>query len=520
MARALGVINRLLARPASSSAAPVTALQILKKQKGLGNVHFVYEAETVSVAMQRMVDEACGSVVVKDTDGRVVGFVTQRDTLRAIVNKGHSSEHSAEPIGWNVPVSQVMTPSKDLVCLSPTDTLEDARSLMAVSGKRHIPVLSGSTLLGVLNPKDIARFIHLSQGNHSAKTDYVSTVMPRKGLPLGTHLRNEIELPPGGRIALDSAVCLLPHPSKVDSGGEDAFVLGPHMIGVADGVGSWWEEGIDPANYARALMYASGKSCSMIKREQELHPQQVLHEAWHTLQRSSLAGSSTACLVALHPRKAELRAANIGDSGFLILRRHGVRQPTALGTLDAFGAASAGKRRSFHVAFRSPQQLRSFNTPFQLGRAPNSGEAVSPRFESAQDASVVRVPVRDGDILVLATDGLFDNMNEDQVLDVIENAPDSGPQTLAKTIAHRAQTLSLDKDTDSPFAILAKDNDILWGGGRPDDITVIVSRIIQSSDPSKLPDLEFEAYSGPGDTPEEVVSLLRRLPGNDALGFS
>jgi protein phosphatase PTC7 len=45
-----------------------------------------------------------------------------------------------------------------------------------------------------------------------------------------------------------------------------------------------------------------------------------------------------------------------------------------------------------------------------------------------------------------------------------------------------AQELSLDNEIDSPFAILAKDNDICWGGGRPDDITVIVSRVIDPTE--------------------------------------
>ncbi len=511
--------------------ATVTALDVLRQAKvGLDDVQYISESEPITVALLRMVDVPCGSVVVRDNSGRIVGFVTPRDVLRAIVKLGRpsadassadssSADDAAEPRGWNVPVSQIMTPSKDLVYLSPTDTLEEARSLMAVSGKRNVPVLSGSTLLGVINPKDIARFIHLSTGDHSAKTDYVSTVMPRKGMPLGTRLRKEIEFSPDGLCALDSAVCTLPHPSKADTGGEDAFVLGPHMVGVADGVGSWWEEGIDPAAYSRALMYASRTSCSLMKREKELHPQHVLLEAWHVLKRSSLVGSSTVCLVALHPHKAELRAANVGDSGFLILRRHGVRQQSTapLGTLDAFGVAAAGDQRSFHIAFRSPQQLRSFNMPYQLGCAPDSGEGPDPRFETPNDADVVRVPVRGGDILLLATDGLFDNMNEEQVLDVIESALDATPQEQANLLARRAQELSLDRDTDSPFAVLAKDNDIMWGGGRPDDITVIVSHIEWVSDSSSDSHRSFTAYSGPGEPPAVVRQLMESQAGDQSV---
>lgn len=48
---------------------------------------------------------------------------------------------------------------------------------------------------------------------------------------------------------------------------------------------------------------------------------------------------------------------------------------------------------------------------------------------------------------------------------------------LAKGLVAQARTLSLDKNRDSPFAVLAKENDIMWGGGMPDDTTVVVSRV-------------------------------------------
>ena len=159
-----------------------------------------------------------------------------------------------------------MTPAKDLVYLSPSDTLDEVRSLMALSGRRHIPVLAGSTLLGILNPKDIAKYIHLQRNaSTSAKSDFVQTVMPRKGVPIGTKLTRGSGLagrggaaagtslepswnrPVGSGLAAEaalqlySAVALLPHPAKTESGGEDAFLLGPHMIGVADSTGRFQE---------------------------------------------------------------------------------------------------------------------------------------------------------------------------------------------------------------------------------------------------------------------------------------
>lgn len=89
-------------------------------------------------------------------------------------------------------------------------------------------------------------------------------------------------------------------------------------------------------------------------------------------------------------------------------------------------------------------------------------------------------------------------------------------QELARLLASRAQELSLDKSVDSPFALLAKDNDILWGGGRPDDITVIVTRIVDTTRESKP--ASFTAITGPGPAPEEVLKDRPRGGPVAALG--
>jgi protein phosphatase PTC7 len=53
---------------------------------------------------------------------------------------------------------------------------------------------------------------------------------------------------------------------------------------------------------------------------------------------------------------------------------------------------------------------------------------------------------------------------------------------LARVLVDRARELSMDRDRDSPFALLAKDNGILWRGGMPDDTTVVVARVTQQAD--------------------------------------
>ena len=100
-------------------------------------------------------------------------------------------------------------------------------------------------------------------------------------------------------------------------------------------------------------------------------------------------------------------------------------------------------------------------------------------FETPEHASLLRVPVTEGDLIILATDGLFDNMDEDELIQLVVHEPEVS--SLAKKLAYRAQELSSMKDLDSPFARLAKENDIMWSGGMPDDITIIVSRVLRTS---------------------------------------
>jgi protein phosphatase PTC7 len=248
--------------------------------------------------MKVMVESDVGSIVVRDASDRITGFLTKRDVIKAIVKRSEhlaadeSDDSWAEPNGWNVQVKTVMTPSKDLVYLGPNDTLEEARALLAHSGVRHLPILSGSNLIGVISPKDIARCLHLAvptASDHSAKKAFVQTVMPHKGIPRGTYLDKDMARDQTQTYALASAVCNLPHPKK-GTLGEDAFLLGPQIVGVADGVGSWWEHGVDPAVYAQAMMHVARISCAHARAEPgelSLRPQRVLLEAWHRMQAAN-----------------------------------------------------------------------------------------------------------------------------------------------------------------------------------------------------------------------------------------
>ena len=145
------------------------------------------------------------------------------------------------------------------------------------------------------------------------------------------------------------------------------------------------------------------------------------------------------------------------------------------------------------IAFVSQQQLRSFNHPFQLGWTgeDTSGEVTS--FKKAEESCKNSIHIRRGDIIIMATDGLYDNVELDDIAKIaweweqkngfivggdiatrekrwrkgttmtMESA--NTINDLAKKLVEKARENSLDSRTDSPFAILAKENDIMWSGG-------------------------------------------------------
>lgn len=319
----------------------------------------------------------------------------------------------------------------------------------------------------------------------------------------------------------------IPHPAKKDTGGEDAYFVGtlaPSVLdttdnddneapdeavdvltlGVADGVGSWFEKGVSAREYAQELMRAAHKAAQIsYSKEHRVDPAEVLHAAWATVLQKEIVGSATACVLALDPQSCELHAVNLGDSGFLIIRDKKSDRETARqrGTLDGSlmrkirdresDLTPAGRRKGAHVSYRSPQQLHYFNCPFQLGFVgPDLRKDVTkdlhstssptpmnekPLFETPDNGVKLRVPVLEGDLIILATDGLFDNVDEDVLLDIVGSEPEL--EAMTRKLAAKAYELSLDRSRDSPFARLAKENDLLWGGGMPDDITIIAARV-------------------------------------------
>ena len=95
--------------------------------------------DTLGEGAERMTRQNTGAVVVKDF-GRLIGILTERDMLRAMAARVHTSEAR---------VRQWMT--ADPVTAPPEMDLEDAAQVMLDNGFRHLPVVERESVLGVVS---------------------------------------------------------------------------------------------------------------------------------------------------------------------------------------------------------------------------------------------------------------------------------------------------------------------------------------------------------------------------------
>ncbi|EFJ52734.1 Serine/threonine phosphatase, family 2C [Volvox carteri f. nagariensis] len=254
-------------------------------------------------------------------------------------------------------------------------------------------------------------------------------------------------------LVLTAGAFVLPHPDKMHKGGEDWYFIAKNRraVGVADGVGGWAEVGVDAGAYARQLMRNAADVADAATRgngDGGAESSEILERAYGL---TTVRGSSTACVAVLNGD--HLAVSNLGDSGLLILR--------------------AGA-----VAFHTPQQQHGFNFPYQIG----SPDSMSDPPQSAQR---FEIRVQPGDLILLGTDGLWDNCFDEELACVLRYCRDQSMDApkMAEVVAHYARHRASDSKFASPFAYSAFQAGFAYMGGKMDDITVLICLVQQ---PAKM----------------------------------
>ncbi|CAG8499872.1 2029_t:CDS:2 [Diversispora eburnea] len=239
--------------------------------------------------------------------------------------------------------------------------------------------------------------------------------------------------------------------------GQDSFFQRYDSLGVADGIGGWRWRDVSKNDNIELDKYDNVDN-EKYYHYNDVNPVDILQDSYDQCLRDcqieGIIGSTTALIAIL--REDELRIVNLGDSSIIVIRGR-------------------------DVIFRSEILQHSFNFPFQLG----TGSCDTP-----QKAKSYKIKIQKGDIVILGSDGLFDNVFEEDLLDELYKfiCPKKGtfnarPQVISDAITCRAKNASEDLNTPSPFASQAMEEGLYYQGGKSDDISVAIGII---SNPKEL----------------------------------
>jgi CBS domain-containing protein len=103
-------------------------------------------------AIQLMDEKNIGALPVVDNN-RLVGVISERDYTRKVIVKGRSSK--------DTPVSDIMT--RELLTVSPGDSVAESMRIMTEKRVRHLPVLEGTKLVGILSIGDVVNWLLSAQ---------------------------------------------------------------------------------------------------------------------------------------------------------------------------------------------------------------------------------------------------------------------------------------------------------------------------------------------------------------------
>ena len=126
----------------------MTTVADILKAKGSQAVHGIEPTATVFDAVQLMAQKDIGAVLVMDK-GRIVGIFSERDYARKLALAARSSKETQ--------LREVMTTS--VIYVRPGQTSQDCMALMTQNRLRHLPVMDGEQVVGLISIGDLVKNI-------------------------------------------------------------------------------------------------------------------------------------------------------------------------------------------------------------------------------------------------------------------------------------------------------------------------------------------------------------------------